>query len=304
MKRSKAYSILLKITYGLCIIGILSFLAGCRGECAVITKFEAEPEWVCPGEDFSVTIHYRVEIFDEDGEHYVPTSGGSLLPVLYDVTKADLSTPGPIVNKPGVVSITQPSGTISMTSHGVWETPANGYTVVGVAQAQPYRFALISPCLPCDCDDEAQQYLLSNQNKIEEFFGVELDDDEVMTALCDVELVRAGGPKRLCVPYVEDVTDGWHFVKEEVRAGKHIVIDFVENINPFPINVMPPGQPTKILSATGQQGALTHDFDGNSPNGKWKIKMTNQLDHDNFIKHNYQYMGTPSVCIKVGIRCQ
>ena len=226
------------------------------------------------------------------------------MPVLYNVTNADLTTLGLIVNKPGVLSIKQPSGTISMTSHGVWETPASGYTIVGTAQAQTFRFALISPCIPCDCDDDAQQYLLNNQNKIEEFFGVELDDDEVMTALCDVELVRAGGPKRLCVPFVEDAINGWHFVKEEVRAGKRIVIDFVENENPFPINVMPPGQHSKILSAAGQQGSLTHNFDGHSPNGKWMIKMTNQHDHDTFINHNYQYLGTPSVCIKVGIKCQ
>lgn len=289
----------LRFTIAVSIIGFFMTLMGCKGACPIITRFETEPQWICPGKDFSPKVHFRIENFDEEGNH---STKGEVLKKLLDTTKANINTPGLVCVKPGVVLLTHKLGPMNQPSPGIIETPANGVTVVSGSKAQTYRFALVASNVKCK--DKGEKHLLSIQNEIESHYGVDLDDDEIMTAHTAVELIAVGAPKRLCVPHVKDVSGGWYWVKEEVRAGKSIVIDFVENTNDFPINVMPPGQPSKILSSAGQHGARTHDFDGHSPNGKWKIKAPNNLDYEKYIKHSYKYLGKPSICITVGIKCQ
>jgi hypothetical protein len=171
-----------------------------------------------------------------------------------------------------------------------------------VSHAQTYKFTLIAS--NTECDHDCEKSLRKNQTKIEKIYGVDLDDNEVMMAHTTVELITLSGPKRICVPHAIDLSGGWTWQKEEVRAGKRIVIDLVENINDFSLEIMPPGQPPKILSPVGQPGSRTHNFDGHSPNGKWKIRATNNVDYEKYIKHGVDYAGKPSICINVGVRCQ
>ncbi len=286
-KKNLQYFIILLL---IVMVGMIA--PGCKTTTAIITRFETEPQWICPGTDFSPEVHFRIENIYKDGK---PSDEGTCLWKLLDTTKASAF-------QPGAVPLTNKVGNLNNPSKGVFETPPNGVHVVGGSHAQTYKFTLIAS--NTDCDSDCENSVKRNQKKIEDTYGVDLDDNEVMMAHTTVELISMGGPKRICVPHAIDVSGGWYWQKEEVRAGQRIVIDLVENINDFPLEVMPPGQPSKILSSAGQPGSRTHDFDGHSPNGKWKVKAPNNIDYQKYMKHGIDYVNKPSICINVGIRCQ
>lgn len=296
--KSNFLSLISRTGIALGIIGMLMSLMGCAGTCCVITRLDLEPQWVCPGKDFSPNVHFRLENFDEDGD---PSSDGTCLWSLWETTKAK-------PNQPGAVNLTQKVGPLANTGKGRWETPATGVHVVAGAQATGYRISLIAS--NPECNKEGEEYLKNHQAEIEKLFGVDLDDNEVMTAHAKVELISARVPgKPLCVPHALDVQSGFTWVKDEVRAGKGIAIEGVENLNPFSLevkHVLPPplGPEYAVLQPKGKPGAGTTVFDGRSPNGKWFIKAVHSIDYDNYMKHGLKYLGKPSICIAVGLRCQ
>lgn len=288
-------SLHLRTGLALCIIGVFMSLIGCRGTCPVITRLDTEPQWVCPGQDFSPKVDFRIENFDEDGN---PSSDGTCLWQLWETTKAK-------PNQPGAVALTNKVGPLTNPGKGIWETPG-GVHVVGAAQAAAYRFTLIAS--NTECDQKGEEYMRNHQAEIEKLFGVDLDDNEIMTAHAKVELISAGGQRKLlCVPHALDVQGGFTWVKDEARAGIRIAIDGVENLNPFSLEVkhaLPSGPVSVFLRPKGDPGAKTTVFNGQSPNGKWAIKVLNSVDYDNYMKHGLKYVGKPSICIAVGLKCE
>lgn len=279
-------------------LGLVLTGTSCKGTCAVITRLDTEPQWVCPGADFSPLVHFRIENFDEDGD---PSSDGLCLWSLWETTKAK-------PNLPGAIPLTKKVGKLDNPSKGVWETPPSGVYVISGTQATDYRFTLIAS--NDKCENEGENYLKSHQKDIEKRYGVDLDDNEVMMAHTSVEVITVGGPRELCVPHAIDVQSGFTWVKEEIRAGNGIFIEGVENPHPFSIEVkqeLPPplGTVYQILDPQGTAGAMTNAFDGRTPNGKWAIKALHSPDYDAFIQQNLKnYMGKPSICIVVGLKCQ
>ncbi|MBN1451852.1 MAG: hypothetical protein JW963_12620 [Anaerolineales bacterium] len=287
------FSFPLRVSIALGIIVMTMSLTGCGGEatCPVITRFEAEPQWVCPGQDFSPKVNFRIENFDEDGN---PSSDGPCLWKLWDTTNGK-------PNQPGAVALTNNVGTLNNPSAGVFETPG-GVHVVSGSQAAGYQFTLIAS--NTECSQDGEEALRRQQARIEELYGVELDDNEVMTAITTVELVSISGPQKLlCLPHVSDVQSGFTWVKDEARAGNRVVINGVENLYPFPLEVER-GSLYAVLQPRGDPGAKTTVFDGQSPNGKWAVKALVSTDYDNYIQHGLDYVGKPSICLIVQLACE
>jgi hypothetical protein len=273
---------------------ILMSLTGCGGggtTCPIITRFDAEPQWVCPGQDFSPKVDFRIENFNENGN---PSSEGPCLWKLWDTTNGK-------PNQPGAIALTNNVGPLNNPSTGVFETPG-GVHVVSGAQAVGHQFTLIAANTECSRDGE--NYIKSHQAEIEEKYGVELDDNEIMTAIATVELVSVGGPQRLlCFQHASDIQSGFTWVKDEARAGNGVVIDEVENFYSFPLEVEHGTQYT-VLQPKGDPGARTTVFNGQSPNGKWSVKTLVSTDYDNYMKHGLNYVGKPSICLMVQLTCQ
>jgi hypothetical protein len=277
----------------LCLVALM----GCAGTCPVITHFAAEPQWVCPGQDFSPKIHFRIENYDEDGDR---SSDGTCLWGLWETSKG-------APNQPGSVALTSKVGSLKSPGTGIHETPAGGVHVVGGAQTSGYRFSLIASNTECDSDGE--KYLKNHQEEIEDLFGVDLDDNAVMTAHAQVVVISAPTSRMLCIPHALDVQAGFTWIGDEVRAGKRIVIDGLVNTNPFSVqvkHVLPPPHGTKhiVLQPRGTSGASTTMFDGQSPNGKWAIKAVHDTDYQDYIQHGLKYVGKPPICVQIGLCCK
>jgi hypothetical protein len=278
------------ITFGISVI--LMSLTGCGGStCPIITRFDAEPEWVCPGQDFSPKVNFRIENFDEDGN---PSSDGPCLWQLWDTTNGK-------PNQPGAIALTNNVGPLNNPSAGFFETPG-GVHVVSGAQAVGHQFTLIAS--NTECSQDGEEYIKRQQAEIEALYGVELDDNEIMTAITTVELVSVRGPQRLlCLQHASDIQGGFTWVKEEARAGNGVVIDGVENFYSFPLEVEH-GTQYAVLQPNGDPNAKTTVFNGQSPNGKWSVKTLISTDYDNYMNHGLNYVGKPSICLMVQLTCQ
>ncbi len=275
-------------------LGLLS-IPGCKTTGAIITRFQTEPQWVCPGTDFSPAIHLRIENFDQDKNR---STDGVVLFGLMDITNVAPNQPGLIANQKGTVKLPPPQ-TVVDKQRGIIETPSSGVHVISGALAKSYAFALTAT--NTDCNDDCEDYLRKNQTAIEKKYNVDLADAEVMTARADVKLLDVRGEHvKICAPVLEDPTGGWQWVTNEVRAGQRIVIEGVKNINSFPLSIMPPGQPSKILNA----GEEVPDFNGHSPNGDWKFRAPNNLDFERYNQDTLKWTGKPLMCVEIGIRCQ
>jgi len=273
------------------LIGISLGAAGCAGTCPIITRHDAEPEWVCPGRDFSPKNHFRIQNFNEDGK---ASSSGTTLWGIWETSKGKHGQPG------SVALTSKVAGQVS-SKGGVIETQPAGVHAVGGSWTAGYLFTLVAANTDCPRDGEA--YLRQKQAEIEKLFGVELDDAEVMTAHARVEVLPGPAVRRICVPHAVDVQGGFTWTKDEVRAGSGMVIDGVENPNAFEIEVihqLPAGSVSRVLGAK----AKNPGFDGRTPNGKWSIKASSSAEYDKYVKHGLKYVGNPSICISVGIRCQ
>jgi hypothetical protein len=289
-------SLFLRIGAALGIIVTLIALKGCASTCAIITNLDAQPQWVCPGKDFSPKVDFGISNFNEDGNL---SGAGHMLWTLWETTNAK-------PYQPGAVNLNNNVGQLSNPYAGFWETPG-GVHVVSGAQAAGYQFSLIAA--NDECPHDAGEYMKSHQKEIENMFGVELDDNEIMTALAKVELISAvGNRKLLCISHVYDIQGGFTWVKsDEARAGDGIVIDGIENSYPFSLEIehmLPSGSVYAVLKPKGDPQAKTTVFDGRTPNGKWSAKAVNSADYDKYIKHNLKWVGKPSICLTIGIKCQ
>ena len=270
---------------------ILMSLTGCGSTCSIITRFDAEPQWVCPGQDFSPKVNFRIEYFDEDGN---PSSDGPCYWKLWDTTNGK-------PNQPGAIALTNNVAPLNNPSAWVFGTPG-GVHVVSGSQAAGHQFTLIASNDACSQDGE--EYIKRQQPEIEALYGVELDDNEVMSAITTVELVSVRGPQRLlCLQHVSDVQSGYTWAKEETRAGNGVVIDGIENFYSFPLEVEH-GTQYAVLQPKGNPGAKTTAFDGQSPNGKWSVRTLMSTDYDSYMKHGLNYVGKPSICLTVQLTCQ
>lgn len=286
---------LVRASFALLIALPLLSVAGCKTTAAVITQFEMEPQWVCPGTDFSPAIHLRIENFDEDSNR---STDGVVLYSLMDITNVTPNQPGLIATQKGTVKLPPPQTTVDK-KRGIIETPSSGIHVVSGSQVQNYALALTAT--NTECNSDCEDYLRNNQTGIEQAYNVDLADGEVMTACTDVKLLSVRGERvKICAPVLEDIGGGWQWVKNEVRGGKKIVIEGVKNINSFPLSIMPPGQSSKILNA----GEEASDFDGHSPNGDWKFRARNNLDFESYNQNKQKWSGKPLMCIEIGIRCK
>ncbi len=269
-------------------------LAGCSGTCPIITRFETEPQWVCPGTDFSPAVHFKIENFNEDGKR---SDKGTCLWQLWDTTRGK---PG----QPGSVNLTKKVGPLVKPDKGVWATPSGGVHVVGGSIAKRYRFSLIASNTACN--DKGKEYIRDHQAEIEKRYGVDLDDNETMMAHTSVDLVTVPAAKRLCVPHAVDVQAGFTWVKDEVRGGRGIVIAGLMNPNGFALeikHILPP--PAGTVYQTLGPGDRTAAFNGRSPNGRWAIKALKSIDYDNFIRDNrLKYTGKPSICVRIRLECR
>ncbi len=269
-------------------------LSGCRGTCSVITRLETKPQWVCPGTDFSPAVHFRIENFDEKGNH---SDDGTCVWKLWDSTKAK-------PNQPGSVSLTKKVGPLSHPAKGIRETPHGGVQVVAGSIAKRYRFSLSAS--NTECKTKGSKYLRDHQAEIEKRYGIDLDDNETMMAHTSVELISVPAPQRLCTPYAIDAQAGFTWVKDEVRGGRGIIIAGLSNPNSFPLeiqHILPP--PAGTVYRTVGPGDRTDVFNGRTPNGRWAIKTLHKADHDNFLRDNQlKYTGKPSICVEIELQCQ
>ncbi|GEM_PF-4936152 len=293
LKNSHSISLVhLFLAFG--IIAAAMALSGCKGTCSIITRLETEPQWVCPGTDFSPALHFRIENFDQDSDR---SDAGTCIWKLWDSTKAK-------PNQPGSVPLTKKVGPLSNPDKGVYETPPGGVHVVAGSVARRYRFSLVAA--NTECKSEGEEYIRDHQAEIEKHYGVDLDDAETMMAHASVELISVPAPQRLCVPHAIDVQGGFTWVKDEVRGGSGIVITALANPNPFALeikHILPP--PAGTVYRTLGPGDRTNAFNGRTPNGRWAIKTLNTADYNNFIQKNrLKYTGKPSICVEIELQCQ
>jgi hypothetical protein len=291
--KNKFFSVHLRSILALCWVTFVILLIGCSTG-TIITRLAVEPQWICPGQDFSPKVDFRLENIDNKGN---PSSEGTCLWALWETSKAK-------PNQPGAIALTNKVGKLNYPSTGVWETPG-GVNVIGGSLASGYNMTLIASNTECDADCE--KYIKDHQAEIEKLFGVDLDDNEVMTAHATVELLGYETEKKfLCIPHAEDVVNGFTWVSDETSAGIGIAIDGIENQYSFSLEVKhdsPTGPVSVVLRPAGDPNAKSVVFNGQSPNGKWEIKTLNSADYRDYIEHELTYVGKPSICIVVNLTC-
>jgi hypothetical protein len=266
-------------------------LTGCRGTCSIITRHDVEPQWVCPGADFSPRNHFRIENKNEDG---AASSQGTTLWQFWDTSKGKHG-------QPGSVSLTSQLPPMVVTPDGIIATPSPGVHTVSGSLASGYRFTLIAA--NTECKDDGEKWLRQNQSSIEAATGVELDDNELMTSHVAVELVSGRVTKRICVPHSRDLNFPW--TGDEVRAGSALAIDELRNPNAFSVEVFHElAPPVGTVSSTVAAGASTATFNGSTPNGKWRVKATDPAAYAAFLQHAPKYIGKPAICFDVVLSCK
>ena len=279
-----------RIKASLVAVLVSAVLVGCGGTCCVITKFETEPQWVCPGQDFAAKVHFRLENFDKDGN---PSDGGRTLWNLWNTTTAAW-------NQPGAISLSNKVGTLNRPRPGIHETPAAGVFVLSSSQAQNFELTLTATNL--DCDPKAEDYLRSHQAQLEQMFGLDLDDSQAMTARTRIEVISSPANRAICVPHVIDPQGGIFWVTEEKRAGPGIVIDGIRNVGDVPLLVSHASKPAKLVAPQ----RTSRDFDGASPNGRWEVGVApgDRAAYDVYVDHGLEHVGKRPICIEIGLRCE
>ncbi len=280
-----------RIRHALMAIGACVALVGCEATCCIITRFETEPQWVCPGKDLAAKAHIRLENFDEEGDAASSDLGTTW--ALWNTTTAPW-------DQPGAISLTNKVGALNSPGNGVQETPAAGVLVLSSSQTKNFELTLTATNK--DCDEEAEKYLISQQTQIEKMFDLDLIDTEPMTARTRLEVVSSPATQVICVPHVTDVQGGLYWTKDEKRAGPRIVIDGLRNLSDVPLQVSHSKSPVRPLAPQG----TSSDFDGVSPNGKWEIGVASadRAAYDAYINHRLKYVGKPAVCLEIGLRCK
>jgi hypothetical protein len=92
------------------IVTVVISPTGCKNTAAIITRLDTEPQWICPGTDFSPEVHFRIENIDNEEK---PSDDGHCLWKLIDTTKANAF-------QPGAVPLTNKVGTLNNPSKGVF----------------------------------------------------------------------------------------------------------------------------------------------------------------------------------------
>jgi hypothetical protein len=110
-----------------------------------------------------------------------------------------------------------------------------------------------------------------------------------------IKVVEPGMRHRLCFPH-NDLPQGQGFWTGKTQIfGTGVVIDYIQNPNPFRIKVTLNGITTPQALAQDETSNLYHH---KSPNGTWSIEIPNSSDYQN------QVTGGKKVCVIVYLTCK